>query len=91
MESHTRLNEKYMPVWYIVFQGLKVRFIKNARQGTSSVISYCFTSAFTSNRYHFYNFLEPYSIFSENKILIKNFPLLTYSPNPPTLLTTKIH
>ena len=38
------------------------------------------------SRYHFYNFLEPNSTFTEKKIFVTNFHFLTDSPKPPNLL-----
>ena len=47
--------------FYIVFEVLKVLFIKIYDTATSSFISYCFTLAFTSADIVFHNFLELHS------------------------------
>ena len=41
------------------------------------------------SRYHFYNFLEPNSTFTEKKIFVTNFHFLTDSPKPSAPLTAK--
>ena len=47
---------------------------------TSSFISRCFTSALTSADIIFYNFLGPYSTFSEKKISFFNEFTIPHSP-----------
>ena len=69
-------------------ESLMIKFCQDA--ATSSFISCCFTSSFTSADTIFYSFLEICSILSEKKIFITSFPFLTEWPKPLTLLMAKI-
>ena len=82
MEFQAKLNEKYTPVLHCIssFEGIPFKKLRDTATSScipppspSSVISCCFSSAFTSADIIFHNFLELHSI----------FPLLTDSPPPP--------
>ena len=64
-------------------ESLMIKFCQDA--ATSSFISCCFTSSFTSADAIFYSFLEICSILSEKKIFITSFPFfnrVAQTPHP---------
>ena len=62
------------------FEGTSYKKLQD--KATSSFISCCLTSIFTSADITFYNFLELDSKLSKKNIFVTNFPFLTDSSNP---------
>ena len=70
-------------LFYIVFPVLKVLLIKICKIQSLDLSFLIVFISFYISRYHFPQFSELHSTFSEKKIFVTNFPFLTDSLKPP--------
>ena len=61
MEYQAELNQKYMPVLHCISRFEGTSYNKLQDMTTSSFTACCFTSAFTSARYHFLQLFRTWS------------------------------